>query len=75
MDEHGFIHQWDLLKANDLLRQENAGYTEEYYRYLKHKDEIPDSFSAMFQYQYLTDLTELQVTHSVAVDCVAAMLL
>lgn len=53
------VSAWSLAKLNDPLRQQSAGYTREYFRYVKHRDEIPDSCYDMFAYAYLTKLTDL----------------
>jgi hypothetical protein len=36
-------------------------YSGHYFRYLKHKDEIPDTCFKMFAYNNLTDLSELEI--------------
>ncbi len=38
-----------------------APYTGPYYKYIKHKDEIPDTCFDMFAYHHLTDLSEMEV--------------
>ena len=54
------IHPWDLVKTGDPLRQQMAPYSGEYFRYLKHKAEIPNTCLEMFSYGGLTKLTEVE---------------
>ncbi|RYY88736.1 hypothetical protein EON63_01915, partial [archaeon] len=59
--DEGKISGWDLLRLDDPLRQQSSGLTKEYYRYVKHRDEIPDTCYRMFSYAYLTKMTEIDV--------------
>ena len=54
------IHPWELVKTGDPLRQQMAPYSGPYFRYLKHKDEIPNTCLEMFSYGGLTKLTEME---------------
>jgi hypothetical protein len=60
-NDMGTIEGWDLLRLKDPLRRQSAPFTGEYFRYVKHKDEIPDTCLQMFEYAYLTQLTETEV--------------
>lgn len=53
------ISLWSLAKLNDPLRQQSAAYTRDYFRYVKHRDEIPNSCYEMFAYAHLTKLSDL----------------
>eukprot|EP01039_Chlorochromonas_danica_P003057 gene3057-3337_t len=55
------VRTWDLVRQGDPLRQQAAGLTKDYFRFIKHRDEIPDSCYKMFTYAYLTQMTELEV--------------
>jgi hypothetical protein len=59
--EGGMIDPWDLLRMKDPLRRQSAPFTGEYYRFVKHKDEIPDTCVQMFEYAYLTQLNETEI--------------
>lgn len=53
------IDPYSLSKIRDGLRQEAAPFTGQYFCYLKHKGEIPNTCKAMFAYGTLTKLTEI----------------
>ena len=59
--EGGMIDPWDLLRLGDPLRRQSAPFTGEYFRFVKHKDEIPDTCVQMFEYAYLTQLNETEM--------------
>jgi hypothetical protein len=59
--EGGMIDPWDLLRMKDPLRRQSSPFTGEYYRFVKHKDEIPDTCVQMFEYAYLTQLNETEM--------------
>lgn len=59
--DDGKITAWDLLKLDDPLRMQSAGLTKEYFRFIKHRDEIPDTCLKMFSYAYLTQMSEMEV--------------
>lgn len=61
VNESGSVHPWEVIKMNDPRRQHVAPFTGDYFRYVKNKDEIPDTCFKMFQYHYLTSLTEIEV--------------
>lgn len=61
LNEHGRIHRWDLVKSGDPNRKEVAGFTKDYFMFVKHRDEIPDTCIAMFSYYYLTKLDAMEV--------------
>lgn len=54
------IHPWQLVKTGDPLRQQMAPYSGDYFRYLKHKAEIPNTWFQMFSYHGLTQLSEIE---------------
>lgn len=60
-ETEGKVRGWELLKLDDPLRQQSAGLTKDYFRYVKHRDEIPDTCLKMFSYAYLTKMTEIEV--------------
>ena len=55
------IHPWELVKTGDLNRQQVAPFTGEYVRFIKHKDEIPDTCMQMCSYAYLTNIEEAEL--------------
>lgn len=55
------IHPWELVKTNHPDRQQVAPYCGEYMRFIKHKDEIPDTCMQMFSYAYLTNMDEAEL--------------
>lgn len=55
------VTAWELLRTNDPLRQQSSPFTGEFFRLVKHKDEIPDTCVQMFSYAYLTQLTEVEL--------------
>jgi len=61
VNEHGRIHRWDLVKSGDPNRKEVAGFTKDYFMFVKHRDEIPDTCIAMFSYYYLTKLDASEI--------------
>lgn len=60
-NSEGKIPAWELLKLDDPLRQQSAGLTQDYFRFVKHRDEIPDTCLKMFSYAYLTQMSEMEV--------------
>ncbi len=60
-DDNNIVTTWDLLRLDDPLRQQSSAYTGEFYRLIKHKDEIPDTCYKMFSYAYLTQLSEVEI--------------
>lgn len=55
------VHPWELVKrGNDVNRQQVAPFTGEYMRFVKHKDEIPDTCVDMCSYAYLTNIEEAE---------------
>jgi hypothetical protein len=59
--ESGTVTAWELLRLDDPLRQQSAAFTNEYFRLIKHRDEIPDTCFKMFSYAYLTQLSEVDI--------------
>ena len=59
--DQGVITAWELLRLNDPNRRQSCAFTGEYFRFIKHKDEIPDTCIQMFEYAYLTQLTEVEI--------------
>lgn len=55
------LHPFEIQKRNDALRLETAPYTGDYFRYVKHKDEIPHTFYDMCTYNSLTNIDEREV--------------
>jgi hypothetical protein len=55
------VTAWDLLRLDDPNRQQSSAYTGEFFRMIKHRDEIPDTCFKMFAYAYLTQLTEQEL--------------
>jgi hypothetical protein len=59
--DQGFITAWDLIRLKDPNRHQSCPFTGEYFRFIKHKDEIPDTCIQMFEYAYLTQLSEVEI--------------
>lgn len=59
--DHFTVHPWELVKTGDLNRQQVAPFTGEYMRFVKHKDEIPDTCLDMCSYAYLTKMDEAEL--------------
>lgn len=59
--DQGVITAWELIRLNDPNRHQSCPFTGEYFRFIKHKDEIPDTCIQMFEYAYLTQLTEVEI--------------
>jgi hypothetical protein len=55
------VHPWELVKTGDIARQQVAPFTGEYLRFIKHKDEIPDTCMQMCSYAYLTNMEEAEL--------------
>jgi hypothetical protein len=55
------VHPWNLVKSGDPNRQQIAPFTGDYLRFIKHKDEIPDTCMQMCSYAYLTNIGEAEL--------------
>lgn len=52
------IHPWTIHNMEDPLRPESAGYSRLYYKYVKNKNEIPNTCYQMITYDIEPDLNE-----------------